>query len=276
MWTFNSLFGKFFALLLLPFRGLSPWAGMAVISLVTGLIMLVIFKYTSNQKGIRRAKDRIKAHLLEMRLYKDSLAITLKAQGGILRANLRYMSYSLIPLMVMIVPVLLILIQLNFWFNYSPIQTGEPVLLKVKLKREYNPMEIDARLLPAPFFIEEVPALRIEEENEIDWRLSFTETGTHSLILAIGNDQLEKSVTVGNNSRLQRLSPLRVRRNPYQEILYPAEPPLPPDSPVISIEVAYATQGLNLFGLSVHWLIAFFVLSVVFGFSFKGVFGVDI
>jgi uncharacterized membrane protein (DUF106 family) len=275
MWSFNSLFGKIFALLLQPFRSFNPWVGMAVISLITGLLMLLIFKYTSNQKGIRRTKDRIKAHLLEMRLYKDSLSTTLKAQGGILKANLRYMSYSLIPLMVMIVPVLLILIQLNFWFNYSPLQTGESVLLKVTLKPEYNPMEIDLQLQPSPAFVEEVPALRIEEENEIDWRLSFTESGTHSLILLVGDERLEKSVTVGDG-RIQRLSPLRVRRNVFQELLYPAEPPLPQDSPVIAIEVIYATQGLDLFGFSIHWLIAFFVLSVIFGFSFKGVFGVDI
>lgn len=275
MWTFNSLFGKFFALLLLPFRNLNPWVGMAVISFLTGLIMLIIFKYTSNQKAIRRTKDKIKAHLLEMRLYKDSLAVTLKAQGSILRANLRYMSYSLIPLLIMFVPVILILIQLNFWFNYSPLEPGESVLLKVKLKQEYNPVDLDLRLESSPFFVEEVPPLRIEEENEIDWRLAFTEKGNHTLVLRVGNERLEKSIAVGN-SRLQRLSPLRVQRNLSQELFYPTEPPLPPDSPVISIEIVYVTQGLNLFGLSVHWLIAFFVLSVVFGFSFKGLFGVEI
>ncbi|NOR14687.1 MAG: hypothetical protein GQ544_03180, partial [Candidatus Aminicenantes bacterium] len=163
MWTFNSLFGKLFALLLLPFRSLNPWVGMAVVSFLTGLLMLIIFKYTSNQKAIKRTKDRIKAHLLEMRLYKDSLAITLKAPGSILRANLRYMSYSLKPLLIMIVPVILILIQLNFWFNYSALEPGESVLLKVKLKQEYNPMEIDLRLQPSAAFVEEVPPLRIEE-----------------------------------------------------------------------------------------------------------------
>ncbi len=275
MWIFNSLFGKLFAFLLLPFRTLNPWVGMAVISFVTGLIMLIIFKYTSNQKAIKGTKDKIKAHLLEMRLYKDSLAITLKAQGSILRANLRYMSYSLKPLLVMIFPVILILIQLNFWFNYRAPEPGESVLLKVKLKQEYNPLEIELRLQPSAAFVEEVPPLRIEEENEIDWRLAFTDTGTYSLVLLVGKDRLEKNITVGN-TRLTRLSPLRVRRNFSQELQYPTEPPLPPESPVTSIEIVYATQGLNLFGLNVHWLIAFFVLSVVFGFAFKGIFGVEI
>ncbi len=275
MWTFNSLFGKFFAFLLLPFRTLNPWVGMAVISFLTGLVMLIIFKYTSNQKAIKGTKDKIKAHLLEMRLYKDSMAVTLKAQGSILRANLRYMSHSLKPLLVMIVPVILILIQLNFWFNYRALEPGESVLLKVKLKQEYNPVEIDLKLQPSAAFIVEIPPLRIEEENEIDWRLAFTETGTHALVLLVGNDRLEKTVTVGN-TRLTRMSPLRVRRNFSQELQYPTEPPLPSDSPVTSIEIVYNEQGLNLFGLNVHWLIAFFVLSVIFGFSFKGLFGVEI
>ena len=149
MWTFNSIVAKIFEVLFLPFRSLSPWWGMLVVSLLTGLGMLLIFKYTSNQAGIRRTKDRIKAHLLEMRLYQDSLRNSFKAQGGILKANLKYMSHSLKPLLVMFVPVILILIQLNFWFAYRPLKPGEPVLLKLKLKESFSPMETEIELQPA-------------------------------------------------------------------------------------------------------------------------------
>ena len=58
---------------------------MMAVSLLTALLMLFVFQLTSNQAGIRRAKDRIKAHLLELRLFKDNMRVTLWAQGGILR-----------------------------------------------------------------------------------------------------------------------------------------------------------------------------------------------
>ena len=54
MWTFNRIFGKIFDLLFIPFRNMNPWVGMAIISFLTGLLMLVIFRYTSNQAGIKK------------------------------------------------------------------------------------------------------------------------------------------------------------------------------------------------------------------------------
>ena len=42
MWTFNTIFGKLFDLIFLPFRGMSPWVGMIVISLLTALFMLFV------------------------------------------------------------------------------------------------------------------------------------------------------------------------------------------------------------------------------------------
>ncbi len=275
MWTFNSLLGKAFAILVLPFRSLHPWWAMLLVSLLTGLLMLIIFKYTSNQAGIRRTKDRIKAHILEMRLYQNSLAASFSAQGGILKANLRYMSHSIKPLAVMIVPVLLILIQLNFWFGYASLETNQPTVLKVKLKDNINPMELDAKLMPISGLNIETQALRIEEENEIDWRISFDERGTYSLEIELGPERVVKSVAVAQPA-LNRLSPRRVERRFWDQLFYPTEPPLDAASAVKRIEVSYASAGLPLLGWRMHWLIAFFILSVLFGFALKGLFGVEI
>ncbi len=98
----NSILGKLFDVLLLPFRSLNPWAGMAFISFLTGLLMLFIYRLASNQAGIRVVKARIKAHLLELRLYKDNMSVTMRAQGRILGANLRYLALNLKPLLVMV------------------------------------------------------------------------------------------------------------------------------------------------------------------------------
>jgi len=192
-----------------------------------------------------------------------------------LKANLKYMSHSIKPLAVMIVPVLLVLIQLNFWFGYTSLKTNQPTLLKLKLKETINPMDLDARLLPAPGLNIETPALRIEEENEIDWRISFAEKGTFSLEIVVGLERLHKTVAVAQPA-LSRLSPRRVEQRLWDQLLYPTEPPLDKASAVRRIEVIYASAGLPLLGWRMHWLIAFFILSVLFGFALKGVFGVEI
>ena len=51
---------------------------------------------------------------------------------------------------------------------------------------------------------------------------------------------------------------------------------LPDGGPVTSIEVAYAERRLPFLGLRLHWLVAYFALSVVIGFALKRPFKVEI
>jgi len=196
MWIFNSAFGKIFNALFLPFRGMSPWVGMILISFLTGLLMLFVFKWTSNQQGIQKVKNRIKAHLLELRLFKDSLSQSLRSQGNILRCNLTYISYSVKPMLVMIIPLILILIQLNFWFGYESLKPNESVILKIKLAEDQNPLETQIAVHPSSGLVMETPPLRIEESQEINWRFSATQEGIQQFTVTINGETVIKKVSV--------------------------------------------------------------------------------
>jgi hypothetical protein len=268
MWILNRLLSGLFGLLFLPFRHLNPWFGMAFISLLTGLLMLFIFRLTSNQEGIRKVKDRIKAHLLELRLFKDNMSVTMTAQGRILRANLRYIGYSARPMLVMMVPLVLILIQLNLWFGYEPLRPGESAIVKVKLEGSRNPIDLDAALEPPSGVVVETPPLRVEEEKEIDWRIRAESPGIHELTVKLEGQSLAKSVVIGA-AGWERISPVKVRRGFLEELINPGEKPLPAGTPVRSIEVLYPSKRLEVLGLRLHWLVAYFALSILFGFALK-------
>lgn len=275
MWVFNSIFGKIFEVIFFPFRNMSPWVGMVLVSILTAFLMLFVFRFTSNQEGIRKVKNRIKAHLLEIRLFKDSLIISLKAQGRILRYNLKYIGYSVKPLLVMIVPLILILIQLNLWFGYQSLAPGQEAVLKAELRE-------DLSLLDAEFMIEtslglevETPPLRIEENSEVNWRLRAKEAGIHELALILNGEKFVKKVAVAQKP-LSKISSIKVHHNFINEMFNPGEAPIPGDLPVRSIEIKYPSKHMNLFGWRIHWIIVYFALSIIFGFSFKGIFKVEI
>ncbi|MDH4197425.1 MAG: hypothetical protein OEW05_08475 [Candidatus Aminicenantes bacterium] len=270
----NLVLGKVFDLLFLPVRSLTPWAGLVLVSLLTALLMLFVFRLTSNQAGIRRAKDRIKAHLLELRLYKDNMSVTLRAQGQILLQNLRYIGYNAKPLLVMIVPLVLILAQLNLWFGASPLRPGEETLVKVKLREGYSPLETALELRSTGGVTVETPPVRIEDEGEYAWRLRAVSAGPAGLEFAVGPSSISKSVAIGGRP-LAKVSPRR-SRSLLDLVLYPGEPPLPADVPIRTIEVLYRGQTLSFLGIGVHWLVAYLILSVIFGFALKGVFKVEI
>ncbi len=83
-----------------------------------------------------------------------------------------------------------------------------------------------------------------------------------------------KSLTVSR--AVVRRSPERVAAGFWDELLYPAEAPLPSTAPFRTIRVTYPEAGVDIFGFRLHWMIPFFALSIVFAFALRGVFKVTI
>ena len=275
MTILNAVLNTVFAAILWPVRGLGPWPAMILVSLLTSFLMLFIFRHTSNQAGIKKEKNRIKAHLLELRLFKDNMGVQLRAQGRILLANFRYIGHNMKPMLVMIVPVLLVLIQLNLWFGAESLKPGDPVLVKVRLVKGQYPSEVPAAIAASPELDVETPALRIEDEAEIDWRLRAKTPGPGRLTFTVGGETIVKEAAVGA-TRLAPIAVLKPGRNILDRIFNPGEAPLPAASVVRSVELRYPAASMSLFGWHIHWLIVYFVLSIAFGFAFKGVFKVEI
>jgi hypothetical protein len=83
-----------------------------------------------------------------------------------------------------------------------------------------------------------------------------------------------KNVAVGG--RLEGVSSLRTGANWLTNLLYPGEAPIPNQAAIESVEILYPELDISFLGWRMNWLILFFVLSLVFGFAFKGLLGVQI
>src|SRR5215510_7874498 len=126
--------GRILDVLLSPFRPLPPMVGLSVVSLATAFGVIMAFRATSNQQGLTDVKRRIAAALFEIRLFNDDLAAVFRAQGELLRHNLTYLRLSLVPMLWMIVPIAILVAQLDARYGYTGLKPGEPVLLKVSLR----------------------------------------------------------------------------------------------------------------------------------------------
>jgi uncharacterized membrane protein (DUF106 family) len=274
MWHLSLLLSKLFDLFLTPFESLPPFWSLFIFSISTGILMLLIFRYTSNQKGIKETKNRIKAHLMEIRLFKDDLRILLSAQKNLLIYNAKYMKYAVKPMLFMIVPVSIILIQLHCWFGYSPLKVGESTLLKVKVD-EWKKVLSGISIEVDEGIIVETPPLMISEKREVCWRIRANMLGEHKILVKALPYSFQKKVLV-SNEKLGRISPRRVKSNLWDNLVSPGEKPIIENSLVNRIEVDYPERSIEILGLRTHWLIIFFVLSIVFGFILKGFFRVEL
>ena len=241
-------------------------------SLLAGILMLLIFRYTSDQKRIRETKNAIKAHLLELWIFRDDVRITLSAQGKLLLLNGRYLKLALKPMMVMVVPMALILISLEGWFGYRPLRPGEAVIVSMQVSDGVLGLE-NASLYAGNGIKVETPPLRILMAKEVDWRIRADGAGTHKVTLDLSGYRLEKQVVIAQG--LVRVSPSRFASTFWQTLLYPGEPPIPKEFGIERIDISYPTRFIKIFRWEIHWLVVFFVLSIVFAFAFKRAFRVE-
>ena len=272
MYILSTALTAIFDIILRPFSSLSPIWGLLAISFVSGILMVIIFKHTSNQKAIRAAKDKIGAYLLEIRLFKDDVGLMLNAQKRILRTNLTYLRYSVIPMLIMLAPVVLILAQLGIRYENRPLKPGESVLVKMKFA---DPIEgLSVAVEPTDGLRLETPLLHIPDEREVDVRVKAITEGTHQLTISYGGQQTSMPIVVSN--QLEKTYGERKKADFSGFLFSPGQKPLPKDSSLESINIILPERELSLFGLNMHWLLIFFIVSVVAGYSLKGVFKVEV
>jgi hypothetical protein len=256
-----------------PFSHANPWVGLVLVSFVSAVVLLLVFRYTSNQQGLRRVKSRLIGHLLEVALYRDELPVVVRAQLRIVRDNLRYLAYALVPLACMILPVWVLWVQIDLRYGHRPVGVGEEAIVAVKLDPDAG--SLDAVSISAPPRVKiETPALRIPAEREVDWRVTVSAPGSYELRLATAGREFTKNIVVGRPGA--RVSTGRVKPAVSQQFRYPGEPPLPADGPVEWVRVAYPKASLSLFRWRLHWLGPWLVLSMAFGFALRGLLRVQL
>jgi len=268
----NSFLCGVFDALLYPFRDLSPIVGLAIISLVTGVAMLLVFKATSDQNALAEVKRQIHAGIFEIRLFSDDPLAILRAQAETLRHSLRYMRLTLAPTLWMIVPLVLAIIQLQHHYGYQGLELGSVAVVEVKL--EPGITDEPGLVLEAPPGLDvETAPLWIPSLNEANWRVRAQRPGDYELLVHVNDAAFTKRVRVSNT--IVRRAPVRTSSGLLDQLLYPAEPPIR-DGPVKSISVSYPEADVSLLGWETHWLVVFFILAMVFAFALRRPFGVTL
>ena len=278
MWLVNRTLGWVFDVIVLPFRGMPPIVGLTVISLLVSVGMLISFRAVSDQDALDAVKRRIHAGVYEIRLYKDDLLTIFAAQFGILRETMTYFRLSMVPMLWIMVPIVIVVIQLQFQYGYEGLEPGQTALVKVELTEEGAERVADTE--GAGVSLEVPDGVRVEtllvwipSLREVGWRIAAGSPGEYELVVRIGEETLTKSVRVSGTTVLR--SPVRPS-SLLAQLIYPAEAPLPRGSNVEAIRIDYADAEINMFGWHTHWIIAFFILTMVFAFALAKPLGVKI
>ena len=119
------------------------------------------------------------------------------------------------------------------------------------------------------------PPVHIPAENEVVWRLQAEKAGHYEVKVSAGAQSATKKVCVGAD--LARISPVRLRGTVLgSHAFLRGAGHCSADSPIESISVNYPDRNIDIAGYGINWIVLFFVLSMIAGFAFKELLGIQI
>jgi hypothetical protein len=256
-----------------PLANVPGWLSATVVAAVSGVLLLIAFKFTSNQGAIKSVRDDLDANLLALKLFKDSTSVTLKSQGRMMVGAFRLMLLAVVPILLMAIPVVLLLGQLGLWFERRPLRVNEETVLTLALSGDAQAPWPEARLWPTDGVSIEAGPVRVRTKREVCWKIKGKSPGLQHLRFDIDGRSVDKELAIGDG--FMRVSSLRPGWNWEEIMLNPAEAPFRPNSPVRSIAVDFPerlswTSGTN------SWLIYWFVVSMLSALLFRRAFNVKV
>lgn len=293
MSIFNAIMNSLFDVILFPFKGMAPVVGLSVFSVLAGVLLLLLYKYTSPQKRIKAVKARIKAGLLAIRIFKDDLGVLSGAIGRLFLKDIpHYLGCNCIPLVPLIIIVVPMLVQLDSRYGFAPFELGDRFVLEITLSEDAfsatdgSSGDVDPKTallgdvaldLPEGLVVESGP-VRIPEKNEVAYRIRVDQGGDYDLKIRVLGDEYTKNLAAAAELPPTISSARFSVTETWDLFENPVESPWPSDSAIQSIKIRDQARiaMLGIDGDYYPWLIIFCLVGLAFGFALKGVFKVNI
>ncbi len=246
----------------MPF-GDNTGLALTVLSLLSGVAMIFLFKRFSDQDAIKRSRDLFKARILEMRLYQDDFVLINKALGNALATNLTYLRVSLKPIAVILFFVFFIFVQMDMRFSRRALQPGDETVVTLSLKDGFDPFRNNVVLQPSGAVELASPAVRVAEPGEVNWRVRL---GNVSGEEALNFTVLDKEYTAPLTTQpgVETKGRQRAANGFFDPLLYPPGlPKIRGDMPYAGLTIDYPDTDYSVFGWRTHWLVVFIIWSFV-------------
>ncbi len=232
---------------------------LAGIGIGLGFALLLILRKTSNQETIRSTRRQLQACLYELRLFVDEPGLIWRAQMRLLRLNARYLALMLRPALLLALPTIVLFSVLEPFYGKAPLPVGKAAIVSVKLLHPTGVL-VSAPVLQTPNGIDvETPAVRIQGDRQIAWRIRAKRATSGVLRLVFPNEIAIKKIAAGSHPAF--LSTKRVRLS-WQWLLHPTEHPLT-DANVEWIVIDYPSRTMEWLGLRLPWFIWLFLFSTI-------------
>jgi uncharacterized membrane protein (DUF106 family) len=249
-----------------PISIMPGWLSNTIISAFTGVLLLIIFKYTSNQNAIGQVRDEIKANMLALKLFKDNVSVILSSEGHVFKGAFLVLFHYIRPMLIAVVPLTLLLVQLGLWYQSRPLSSGQEALVTMEFSKNEEASWENVVIEPMSAIEVISGPVRVYSKKQLYWKIKALEGGYHLMVFRMGEQSFKKELAIGDG--FMRVSVERPGWSWSNILLSPWEKPFESNIVVQSIYIDYPERSQQFLGIP-WWLVYFVIASTVFAFIFK-------
>ncbi len=245
----------------LPFGSRRALA-LVMLSLLSGALFALLFRFTSKPAAIKRARDRFQARVLEMRLYPDDPVLLTRAFFGALATQGSYLRATLKPVLILLVVALPVFFQIESRFARRPLRANERAVVTMTLKPGLDVHAVPVSLTGSNEIAVESRSVRAPATREIVWRVEPKARGQHDLVARAYDLEYHFPLNAAENARA-----LGCKReaSSWDSFRHAGLPSIPAPAAFQSVRVSYPEASYRVFGASFGWLSLFLLGTLVGG-----------
>ncbi|MDO8656817.1 MAG: EMC3/TMCO1 family protein [Nanoarchaeota archaeon] len=241
---------------LLPLLNKSPFIGVLIISLILSVIVVLVYKYFTNQVEMKRIKEQQKEYQQKFKELKDKPEEMMKLQKEAMGKNFEYMKHTLKATLITMLPIILVFGWMNAHLAFEPIYPGETYSITAQFKEG---IVGDAQLIVDEGTELVSAATQPMNSGEVTWNLKSTE-GEH--LLTVKGAGIEQSKKVLITKELKSETQLSVYAHSDLEQIK------------INYNKLRPLGGFEFFGWQPGWLGLYIFFSIIFSIGLRKVMNV--
>jgi len=231
-----------------PLLRLPPFLAILLISFLIALTITLVYKMMTDQKLMKILKDDLKKLQKEMKEFKDHPQKVMALQKQAMEKNMKYMSHSMKPTLITMLPIIIIFGWLNAHMGYHQIMPGQDFTTTVTFK----PGTYGNITITVPEAIQVVGDSTVQiTGDQAMWTLNGAE-GQYLIQYDYLGRRYEKEVLI---------TPEREYKTPVIKVK---------DSNIKGISIDNEKViALNIFGWKLGWLGTYILCSLIFSMSLR-------
>lgn len=226
-------------------------------SLILSLFTILIYKYATNQKEMKRLKDEIKESQKKAKECRNDTTKLLEINKKAMQSNMEYMRHSMMAMLLTFLPIILIFGWMNSNLAYDPIKPGQEFTITANFDK--------ASVGTAEISVPEDLTLKDDKTKEIthtdksgiaQWKLAGKE-GKYLVEIKYENKPYTAELLI-TNGVLYSEPAIKIKNSLLKEI-------------IIGNQKA---KVLNLFGWELGWFWTYVLTSIGFSLGLRKLFKV--